>query len=105
MVNEAREALRALVLNQRADIGPYEVLPETGALCAAIGARSGPLFIVIEQTQTIRLVDTSTGVPIAEDLVRELTDILGPGEDGMRPWGGTLTWLALKAALTTGVEP
>lgn len=105
MVNDAREALRALVLNQRADIGPYEVLPETGTLCAAIGAPRGRLFLVVEQGQALRLVDEPTDTQAADVLVRELTAILGPGADGMRPWGGPLTWLALKAALTTGVEP
>lgn len=112
MVNEAREALRAFVDGRDFSNDHYriEVVGTDYCLWRTRGTNpSTDIVIFYERGMGLNLYRASSCAHHAErrcaiDALRKYIDD-PPDEDvdeAYKQWGGPLTWLALKAALTTG---
>ena len=112
MVNEAREALRAFVEGRDFDNNHFSVsVKEHGFRVLLTNNRISPRDVVLMWSHIKGLLVYAKHYCAHQELrallVGEITDYIGPEPEESTismatEWGGPLTWLALKAALTTG---
>lgn len=115
MVNEAREAIVAFVEGREYSNQHFivQVPAPTHMLLRIDDGRTHPDIVLFYDDKN-GLGLYRSNMCAHQDLRQELIDALHPyigsppdelDDEVFATWGGPLTWLALKAALTTGVEP
>lgn len=112
MVNEAREALRAFVDGRDFKNSRFSVsVEEHGFRVLRTNDHLNITDVVLMWSPVKGLLVYAKQYCANQELrallVGEITDYIGPEPEGSTrsvaaEWGGPLTWLALKAALTTG---